>query len=111
MMHLRNRIRSLDYDELEEIRQLCVQKMTEIQDIAVDTQVVDKGCIVDKYMEDYAYPFESPIKVDGYCRDIKTGKLVHDPVEALQFVSPGPDSFSTPVGKKIVFIDLTQDSD
>jgi hypothetical protein len=100
MMHLRNRIRSLDYDELEEIRQLIIKQMTRIQDEAVD-----------EYNENYAYPFESPIKVDGYCRDIKTGKLVHDPVEALQFVSPGPDSFSTPVGKKIVFIDLTQDSD
>lgn len=90
----------MDYDELDEVRKLCVQEMTRIQDTAVD-----------EYNEDYAYPFESPIKVDAYCRCIKTGKLVHDPVEALQFVSPGPDSFSTPVGKKIVFIDLTQDSD
>jgi hypothetical protein len=101
MMHLRNRIRSLDFEQLEEIRQLCVQEMTRIQDTAVDTLAVDE----------FEYQFESPIQVDAYCRCIKTGKLVHEPVEALQFVSPGPSSFSTPVGKKIIFIDLTQDSD
>lgn len=74
MMHLRNKIRSLTFDQLEEIRQLCIQEMTLIQETAVD-----------EYNENYAYPFESPVK---------------------------PDSFSTPVGKKLIFIDLTEsDSD
>lgn len=73
MKHLRNRIRSLTFDQLEEIRQLCNQEMTLIQNQAVDA-----------YNENYAYPFESPVK---------------------------PDTFSTPVGKKLIFIDLTEDSD
>jgi len=77
MMDLRNRIRSLTFEELEEIRNLCVQEMTLIQDTAVDNYSRE-------YNENYAYPFESPVK---------------------------PDTFSTPVGKKLIFIDLTEDSD
>lgn len=64
----------LTFDQLEEIRQLCIQEMTLIQDTAVD-----------EYNENYAYPFESPVK---------------------------PEAFSTPVGKKLIFVDLTEsDSD
>lgn len=74
MAFLRRNIRLLTFDQLEEIRQLCVQEMSLIQDTAVD-----------EYNENYAYPFESPVK---------------------------PDSFSTPVGKKLIFVDLTEsDSD
>ena len=53
----------------------------EIQKLYVQEMRKSFQDTVDQYNENYAYPFESPVE---------------------------PDTFSTPVGKKLIFIDLTE---